>query len=580
MRHTLRNFRNWLEETHSTGFELCRHFFLRFFDSDLVSTPGQWRVVAIGALAILLSSSIIFAQAYYHKYRVLAELDSPEPFRLASIADALFLVTLSMFVIGLFTTLQWPSLFPGLRDYLALAALPVRMRDVFIAKFTALIAFAGAFVVATTLPPSLFLPAMMAGQYALPATVQIPATFVSCSLAALFVFFSLVALQGVLLNLLPASQFARVSLAMQGTLLLILLCGLPLVFSIPNLQNSMNQRPEWALWAPPAWFLGLHQVMAGNHEPFAARLARIGLTGFAAAIVAAVIAYLWSYRRHKVRLLESPSAPPKSERRSWLAGHAGVLIHDSSKLAIFAFIAKTLARSRQHRLVLTGFAAIAAALIFDSFVTLSLDTSIHTFAARALALREAAISAPLALSLFVLAGFRYLFRLPVELRANWVFRVNELGNRRVFLAATRQFLLCFAITPVALLTLPLEMRVLGPGTGIVAAILCLLPPLTLMELLLIHFEMIPFTSGYLPGRRPLIETVVMYGIAVVFYVSVLSTIVNWCLKSPRPTLILLAVLAGAWWLARRARREDWEFGKLEFEELPEPAVLTLSIQRD
>lgn len=580
MHDVLHNFREWLEETHSTGFELRRHFFQRFFDSDLVSTPGQWRVVAVGALAILLSSSIIFAQAYYHKYRVLAELDTPEPFRLASIADALFLVTLAMFVIGLFTTLQWPSLFPGLRDYLALAALPIRMRDVFIAKFTALIAFAGAFVVATTLPPSLFLPAMMAGQYAIPSTAQIPAIFVSCSLAALFVFFSLVALQGVLLNLLPAGQFARISLAMQGTLLLVLLCGLPLVFSIPNLQNSMNQRPDWLVWAPPAWFLGLHQVMVGNHEALAARLARISLAGVATAIAAAVVTYLWSYRRHKVRLLESPSAAPKMERRSWLAEHAGVLIPDSSQLAVFIFIAKTLARSRPHRLVLTAFAAIAAALIFDSFVTLSFDTSAHDFSARTLALRHAAISAPLALSLFVLAGFRYLFRLPVELRANWVFRVNELGNRPVFLAAVREFLLCFAVAPVALLTLPLEMRVLGPGTGIVAAILCLLPSLTLMEFLLIRFEKIPFTSSYLPGRRPLIETLVLYGIAVIFYVSVLSTIVNWCLKSTRPTLVLLALLLGAWWQARRARREDWEFGKLEFEELPEPAVLTLSIQRD
>jgi hypothetical protein len=580
MRDPLHSFREWLEETHSTGFELRRHFFQRFFDSDLVSTPGQWRVVAVGALAILLSSSIIFAQAYYHKYRMLAELDTPEPFRLASIADALFLVTLAMFVIGLFTTLQWPSLFPGLRDYLALAALPIRMRDVFIAKFTALIAFAGAFVVATTLPPSLFLPAMMAGQYAIPSTVQIPATFVSCSLAALFVFFSLVAFQGVLLNLLPAAQFARVSLAMQGALLLVLLCGLPLVFSIPNLQNSMNQRPDWLVWVPPAWFLGLHQVMAGNHEPFAARLAHISLTGLATAIAAAVITYLWSYRRHRVRLLESPAATPRMERRSWLAEHASMLIPDPSKLAVFTFIAKTLARSRQHRLVLTAFAAIAAALIFDSFVTLSFDTSAQDFSARTIALRHAAISAPLALSLFVLAGFRYLFRLPVELRANWVFRVNELGNRPVFLSAVRQFLLCFAVAPVALFTLPLEMRVLGPGTGVVTAFLCALPPLTLMECLLIRFEKIPFTSAYLPGRGPLIETLVLYGIAVIFYVSVLSTIVNWCLKGPRPTLVLFALLLGAWWLARRARREDWEFGKLEFEELPEPAILTLSIQRD
>src|SRR5713101_8043235 len=203
MRDILTRLGARLDETHSTRFELCRHFFLSFFDSDVVSSPGQWRVVAIGALAILLSSSLIFVQAYWHKYIVLDALESPAPYRLALVADALFLITLAMFVIGLFTTLQWPSLFPGLRDYLALASLPVRMRDVFVAKFAALVGFAGLFIVATTLPPSMLLPAVMAGRYAIDSKLQIPAIFVSSSAAALFVFFSLVAVQGVLLNILP-----------------------------------------------------------------------------------------------------------------------------------------------------------------------------------------------------------------------------------------------------------------------------------------------------------------------------------------------------------------------------------------
>ena len=118
--------RVWLEETHSTGFELRRHFFSRFFDSDLVSTPGQWRVVAIGAIGIVASFSLIMTQAYYGKYRRLSELDSPQLFQMAAIADQFFLITLSMFLTGLLTALQWPSLFPGLRDYLALTSLPIR----------------------------------------------------------------------------------------------------------------------------------------------------------------------------------------------------------------------------------------------------------------------------------------------------------------------------------------------------------------------------------------------------------------------------------------------------------------------
>jgi hypothetical protein len=574
MRATLKRVNDWLEETHSTRFELCRHFFLCFFDSDLVSTPGQWRVVAIGALAIVLSSSLIFVQAYWHKYMALDALDSPEPHHLATVADALFLITFSIFVIGLFTTIEWPSLFPGLRDYLALASLPVRMRDIFVAKFTALTGFAGAFIVATAFPLSVIMPTVSAGRYSTHSMLQVPAIFTSCSLAAVFVFFSLVAIQGILLNLLPLNQFARISLVAQGLLLTALLCGLPLVFSISSLASSMNQRPDWAVWVPPLWFLGIHQVVLGNHEPMAWRLAWIGLGASGSAIVLAVLAYLWSYRRHRVRLLESPAPAPR-KRGSWTASLTDRLIPDPPKLAVFAFIAKTLARSRHHRLVLTAFSAVAIAVIFESFVSLALSPGF-----RPRALREAAISAPLALSLFVLAGFRYLFRLPVELRANWVFQVNEQGHRLAFLTAVEQFLLCFGVVPVALVTLPLEIFLLGAGAGIGASILCLLPSLILMESLLVRFEIVPFTSSYLPGRRPLVETLLLYGMAVGIYVSILSSIVSWALEGPRSALGLFAILLGIWLTVRKRRLEDLEIGKLEFEELPEPAVQTLGIFRD
>ncbi|MBZ5594090.1 MAG: hypothetical protein LAP39_17760 [Acidobacteriia bacterium] len=580
MRNATHRFREWLEETHSARFELCRHFFLRFFDSDLVSTPGQWRVVAIGALAILLSSSLIFVQAYWHKYIALDSLPTPEPHHLATVADALFLITLAMFVIGLFTTLQWPSLFPGLRDYLALAALPVRLREIFVAKFTALVTFAGVFVIATTFPPSVLMPTVSSGRYATNSILQVLALFVSCSLAALFVFFSFVAAQGLLLNLLPTRQFARISLAAQGLLLTVLLCGLPLVFAIPSLADSMTLRPEWTLWVPPVWFLGLDQVILGNAEPFVLRLAGISLAAVAGATTFAILTYLWSYRRHRVRLLESAAVTPKMAKWRWGANLSNRLMPDPQKMAVFAFIVKTLTRSRHHRLVLTAFSAVAIAVIFESFVSLALSPNFRGFLAHSTALREAAISAPLALSLFVLTGFRYLFRLPVEIQANWVFRVSEPGNRLAFLIAVEEFLVCFAIAPVALVTLPLEVLLLGPGTAFGAAVLCLLPSLILMESLLVRFEKVPFTSSYLPGRRPLVETLLLYGIAVGVYVSILASIVNWALEGPRSTLGLFIVLLAIWLKVRKGRLDDLEIGKLEFEELPEPAVQTLSIFRD
>jgi hypothetical protein len=52
----------WLLETHSVGFELRRHFFRRFFDTDLIADPNQAKVFAGGVLAIVISVSFIYAQ--------------------------------------------------------------------------------------------------------------------------------------------------------------------------------------------------------------------------------------------------------------------------------------------------------------------------------------------------------------------------------------------------------------------------------------------------------------------------------------------------------------------------------------
>jgi hypothetical protein len=278
-------------------------------------------------------------------------------------------------------------------------------------------------------------------------------------------------------------------------------------------------------------------------------------------------------------MLEAPvmAAAP---RNGWLSAIAGGLIPDPRELAVFAFIAKTLARSRQHRLLLTAFAAIAVAVIFESFASLALSRNFRGFSVQTAALRQAAISAPLALSLFVLAGFRYLFRLPLELRANWVFRLNEPGNRMAFLAAVERFLLCCAVAPVALITLPVEVSFLGVRAGAAAAIFCLLLSLALMELLLVQFDKIPFTSSYLPGRRPVIETVMIYLVSLGLYVFALSGIVNWCLQSFASALALLGILLTLWLTLRKGRLENWAAGQIEFEELPEVAVLRLAIERD
>ena len=359
-----KRIRDWFEETHSTGFELRRHFFRRFFDSELIADPNQAKVLAGGAFAVLVSLALIYAQAYYHKYAWLNGLADPGPYRRAALADFLFVISLGMVLSGLFTTLQWPSLFPGLRDYLALAGLPARMREIFVAKFTALLFFASIMIAGTSALPSAVLPSVMDGRYAEGVILQVPGIFVSGCLAGFFVFFSLVTLQGVLLNLLPVRQFQRVSLAVQGALLAILLCALPMVLYVPNLLPYMDARPPWAVFVPPLWFLGVDQIIAGHSEPLAARLSAIAFASVVLSAASALLVYLWSYRRHRTRVIESSGAAESAPRgREWIAKMADRLFADSRTLAVFGFIGKSLARSRQHRLILTAFGGIALAII-------------------------------------------------------------------------------------------------------------------------------------------------------------------------------------------------------------------------
>jgi hypothetical protein len=168
----------------------------------------------------------------------------------------------------------------------------------------------------------------------------------------------------------------------------------------------------------------------------------------------------------------------------------------------------------------------------------------------------------------------------VELRANWIFRIHEPGYGPDLLAGAERVLYYCAVAPVALLTMPFETYVLGPGAGLLVTTLCLLPSLCLVELLLLPCERIPFTSSYLPGQRPLIETVLGYSVAAILYVTILSALITWCLNSAASTLTFTAIVMVIWWKGHRVRLDLQRLGRLQFEERPEPTVQILGIERD
>ena len=263
----------WLEKTHGVQFELIRHFLRRMFDGEWSSSPGQWRSAAIGVFSMFLPAGLLLVRegamdpAYaFHYHRL-----SGEGLRAAAIADEIALLTLMLCVTGLIALLEWQSLFPSRRDYLAMASLPVGSRQIFTARFVSVLLFSGLVIGAMNFLPSLIAPLEFGGGWRLDSSFarQAAVQAASSCLACFFIFFAILALQGVLLNVLPANLFARVSVYVQGALAGLFLLGGFYSWSIKewNLE-TIGRLPEFGAWLPPVWFTGLHQTLNGVRDPF------------------------------------------------------------------------------------------------------------------------------------------------------------------------------------------------------------------------------------------------------------------------------------------------------------------------
>jgi hypothetical protein len=421
--------KSWLEETHCTQFELLRHFLLRFFDSELITTPGQATPAVIGTISIFMPWLVLMITPLKHKYAYLSGLASPNAYLSAVRADELWLVTLMMSMIGLLTAVKWQSVFPGLRDYRALAGLPLRPHQIFQAKLIALIIAATIAIFVLSLIPSVMFPMISGGRWALNSSLGVGIAVHAAVSAAgcYFFFFGLLALQGTLLVLLSRRIFERVTGAVQAVLVPLMLVFIVLSFSIEPKVTATVLRPHFASFLPPVWFLGLYQRMLGDHSPEMQMLATRAVGALIVAILLSLLTYAISYHRHRTVLVEGLAVSPKKRRR-----HLHVLdrfFPDPPQQAVIAFMLKTLASSSQHRMILTAYAGFGVAVLLTAMVglgTFTGDTNLHP---------TMFIYSHVVMFAFVLAGLRHVFSMPVELRANWIFKLTEAMGRKEWFEA-------------------------------------------------------------------------------------------------------------------------------------------------
>ncbi len=571
-----KRIRVWLAQTHGPQFELLRHFLSEQLANDLMSSD-QVRRLVITVLAALGCVGPLIIRLYIRKYRYLQDLDTGDLYRAAVHADRLFFISLAMIVAGLLTIVQWQSLFPTRRDYLALKPLPVRLYQIFAARFLASFLITAVVIADLNLAPSVMFPFLTSGRWQSFELRYVAAHAVATVGGGLFVFFALGAAQGVLMNLLPPRAFDRLSVWIQALFATAFIAATPYVFDIPNWHERIAAKPHWMQIFPPTWFLGLYETVLGSRDRYFLELRERALTGMGVVLFLALATYLLSYRRHSCRVLEQALSRPSGRFSIGPAASAlmEICIKNSRARAVFAFGIQTLRRSRAHKLVM-GFCISIAFVLALQTAAPSMVTHFRSAEPWSDWQLESILAIPVVMSAVVISALCYVFKLPAQPEASWVFRLAAEGADPRELLDSVEYLLFCGLGSVLLVTFPIESFTLGRGLAIAHLTMVAVLLLLLAEARLYEWHKIPFTCSYVPGRRNLWQTLAIYlGLFGVLIPVITSLEVR--LLGPLILIGIAASLSPFYFSLRSRRRAQWRIVPLVFDESAEPLIATLRL---
>jgi hypothetical protein len=550
---------------------LTKHFLSRFFDNELVPPLAEARIPLIHILALLAVPGLLISFNLITKYAALAR--GPAALHhAAALDDRLFFLYFSMVVIGFVTSFEWDSLFPDRRDYSILVPLPIRARTLFLGKIKALCIFLVLFSCDVNIFSTLLFPLISQRGAEVNAGFAIVAHAVTVFAGDSFAFFSVVACQGLFMNVFGYRAFQRASRAIQFLLMVLFLS---VFFLMPRISfEALNRNEALLHWFPPAWFLGLHQTISQTGDIRLEALAHRALWALGAALAAFILTYFLSYRRHLQKTLDAEERG-KSEWGIWkrvLPALHLLVLRDIRERAYFCFVSKTLLRSQKHRILLGAYMGVGVAFVVMALLTL--------ISRKGLAgLREvdsSLMSIPLVLSFFILVGMRVVFGIPAELGSNWAFKLTEGEGRVRCIAAVHKAMLFLGVIPLFAGLLPIYVAWWGWQTALLHVSFGLVLALFLIECLIFRLNKIPFTCTYLPGKANLKLLWWVYLFLFTTYAYAMTGVEQWLLQRPTRFAFFYAgaFTVVAWMIRRRNRSTASHF---IYDETPGPLVRPLEL---
>jgi hypothetical protein len=472
---------------------LTHHFFTSLFDFGILSDEGteSLKRVLLGTLALAIAGGLLLTRVFMAKYGMLAGA-APEVYAREVVADHAFLMAVPMWIVAAAMSLVGQSLFPDEIDFRILMAEPLSRSVVFGAKLASLLLFGGLFVAGTHLglmPPATL---TLIGAARTGSIILAALAFLASSLAAsLFAAFAIVAIHGLLVLLASRRRLLVFSGAARIVVIGGLVLALPLVTRLPASAGAFEAHAWWLAWAPPAWFAGLERWLLGDVTR--GMLAARAMAATIGAMAIAVAAYVRLYRRFD-RVTFQSAGPGRSAGRGpssarWVRG-------TSVRGAVGRFVSLTIQRSVLHQGLVVGVLAATGGLVLNSL--LSADWGGHGVAGNTLI--WTLLWAPMTMVFLAVPAIRLALSVPLDLRANWVFRMTEDvdGRAEVTDASVRAVLALAIALPIALMA-PLQWWAMGGGCLAIVLVEASIGWL-LVEFQMADWHRVPFTCSYIPGK--------------------------------------------------------------------------------
>jgi hypothetical protein len=317
-------------------------------------------------------------------------------------------------------------------------------------------------------------------------------------------------------------------------------------FAIPSMIDQLPQTSIRLL--PSVWFLGLSQLVHGSATPELSKLAWLSLKGLGFVFVSAMAAYAVSYRTYFARIPEvaGTNAGARHDSVSWLFPMLDrILLRTPFQRAGYRFAMTTLFRSERHSLVLAGFAGlaivIASQVLFATFSGGGLNRG---------GLPSAEVlSIPLIFAYCIVLGLRLAFEVPVDLQANWIFRLAVAKNSSECVPLARKIMLSFVIPWVIVFAVPVCGYLWGWAIAGLHAVVVTLFSFVLVQILLVGYRKVPFTCSYPPFRESAILTALWCVLGFFVFVVLTSNLEYQALLHPLYAIPLILMGPVAWYVA-------------------------------